>query len=351
MKINYKINPQIFNINTKKQKHFLTKNNEFLLSHKLSITKTLSFIKKFQLDCILNTKSYNKALLKHILFKYKNNLFFSLNEKEKIYQQIKKEKVKKTKKLHNLLFSINEETAKAKKNNNRIYTIVLDQIKLLNFEIENKIKSIDFWIDQKNKIILEKSSLDKEKKEILNNNKDIYNLNISNIFDCNIENIRKILLYNNRKNMETKMKIDSISNKILNLKNMIKYYTIIKEIKNKNKNENEQLDKFIKTTITINYNDIIDIKNKDNSIYKEYDKVSFHSSLYTDSFAINKEEEFYLTKDNRNFGDVLNLSNDYINTDNSNNNHFSDKAIFNNEYINNKFSERNYIFSNISDNE
>ena len=165
-----------------------------------------------------------------------------------------------------------------------------------------------------------------------------------------MKNIRKKLIDTNQINMGQKMKLDLMSNKIFNLKNMIKDYTFNKEIKNKNKkNENEHLNEFLKTTATFYQNGIIDNKNE-YKIYREYYKESFHSSLYTDSFSINKEEEFYSTKNNRNIGDILNLSNDYINTDNSNNIHFSDKAIFNNE-CNNKISERNYIFSNISENE
>lgn len=345
MKINYEINQQRINLNTEKPKHFITKYDEFLLSHKLSITKTFSLIKKFQLDYISNTKSSNKILLKELLFKLKDNLISSLNEKEKIYRQIKTEKDEKKKNFQNILFLINEETIKTK-NNNKFYTKSRNQLKLLNFEIENKIKSIDFSIEKKNKIILTKCLFDKEKKEIY----DKYYLNISNILDYNIKNIRKKLVDTNRKNMEKKMKLDIISNKIFKLKNMIKDNTVNEEIKYKNiKNEKEKVNEFLKTTVTININDIIDNKNKDN-IDKEYDKESFHSSLYTDSFSINKDEEFYSTKNNINIGDTLNLSNDYINTDNSNNIHFSDKAIFNNEY-NNKISERNYIFSNISDNE
>ena len=165
-----------------------------------------------------------------------------------------------------------------------------------------------------------------------------------------MKNIRKKLINTNKINMDKKMKLDLMSNKIFNLKNTIKDYTFIKEIKNKNnKNEKEQSNEFLKTTVTINKNGIIDNKNTE-KIYRENDKESFHSSLYTDRFSINKDEEFYSTKNDINIGDILNLSNDYINTDNSNNIHFSDKAIFNNE-CNNKISERNYIFSNISDNE
>ena len=335
---------------TEKQKNPIKSNYAFLLSHKLSIEKTLSLIKKFQLECISSTKPYNKNLLKQFLFMLKDNLIFSLNEKRKMYQRIIREKEEKTKNLQNILFSINEETVKIKNcENNNIYIRDLNQLKTLNFEIENKIKSIDFSLEQKNKIIKTKSLIDKE-KEIYKSDKDKYNLNISNILDYNMKNIRKKLIDTNKINMEKKMKLDLVSNKIFNLKNNNKDYTFNKEIKNKNKkNEKEQSNEFLKTTVTINKNEIIDNKNKE-KIYRENDKESFHSSLYTDSFSINKDEVFYSTKNDRNIGDILNLSNDYINTDNSNNIHFSDKAIFNNE-CNNKISERNYIFSNISDNE
>jgi hypothetical protein len=230
---------------------------------------------------------------------------------------------------------------------NKIYNKELNQIKSLNFEIENKIKYIVFSIKQKNIIIKAKSLFDNEKKLINKKDKFKYYLNISNIFEYNMKNITKQLEEINKLNMEKKIKLDLMSNKIFNLKNMIKDY---KKIKNKNKkNENEKLNEFLKTTVTISNIDIIGNKNKDN-IDKEYDKESFHSSLYTDSFSINKEEQLYLTKTNKNIGEKLNLSNDLINTDNSNDIHFSDKTIYNNGY-NNTISDGNYIFSNISDNE
>lgn len=352
MKINYEImsiKQQSLNFNTEKQKNSLKKNYEFLLSHKLSIEKTLFLIKKFQLDCLSNTKTNNKDLIKQLLLLFKDNLNSSLNEKGKIYQQIKSEKEENTKKLKNKLFSINEEIIKTKNNISKIDTRELNQIKTLNFIIGNKIKSIDYSIEQNDKIIMkEKSLFDNKKKVIYKKDKDKFYLNISNIFDNNMKNIKKKLVDTNKINLENKVKIDLISNKIFNFKNIIKDYTINKEINNKNKrNENKQINEFLKTTVTINNNGIIEKINKDN-MDKEYDKESFHSSLYTDSFSINKEEKFYLTKNNTNIGEILNISNDYINTDNSNNVHFSDKVIFNND---NKISERNYIFSNISDKE
>ena len=346
MKINDSIKQKTFNFKTEKYKNSLTKNYKFLLSHKLSIVKTLSLIKKLQLDCISNTKPCNN-LIKQLLFSFKDILNSSLKEKEKIYQKIKADKEEKTKNVQNILFSVKEETITIKSNNNKIYNKELNQIKSLNFEIENKIKCIDFSIEQKNKIIKAKSLFDNEKKLINKKDKFKYYLNISNIFEYNMKNITKQLEDINKINMEKKIKLDLMSNKIFNLKNMIKDY---KKIKNKNKkNENEKLNEFLKTTVTISDIKIIGNKNKDN-IDKEYDKESFHSSLYTDSFSINKEEQLYLTKTNKNIGEKLNLSNDLINTDNSNNIHFSDKAIYNNEY-NNTISDGNYIFSNILDNE
>ena len=118
----------------------------------------------------------------------------------------------------------------------------------------------------------------------------------------------------------------------------------IKENSNENNdNYNENSYILVKTTNALSE---CDGDNNNIDYNKEYEQQSFHSSLYTDSFSINKEEEFFSNKNNENFVNTLNLSNDNINTDNSNNN--SDKTI--------SFKEKrnlveNYIFANMSDNE
>lgn len=306
---------------------------ELFFSHKSSIEKTLRLIKNLQINYIFNaeTDKKNTGIIKDLLLSFKNKLINSLENKQKIYHLTKDEKEKKKKEVQKNIWPEKDYSSEAK------------QLKLLNFKIENKIKSIDFEIERKNIIITNKPIGQKAKETIINYN----NKSSSKVTDLLVDNLSIIQSY--KENIielrnETEKQIKIISNKISEFKNMNKNNLDIKENSNENNdNYNENSYILVKTTNALSE---CDGDNNNIDYNKEYEQQSFHSSLYTDSFSINKEEEFFSNKNNENFVNTLNLSNDNINTDNSNNN--SDKTI--------SFKEKrnlveNYIFANMSDNE
>ena len=305
---------------------------EIFFPHKSSLEKTLSLIKSLQINYIFNSEAdkKNTRILKELLLSFKNKLINSLEDKQKIYHLTKDEIEKKKKEVQKNFWSEGD------------YSSETEQLKLLNFKIENKIKSIDFEIERKNIILTNEPIGQKAKETIINYN----NKSSSKVTDLLGDNLSLIQSYKENiielKN-ETEKQINIISNKISEFKNINKKNLDIKDNSNKNNdNCNETSYILVKTT-----NALSDLDEDNNNIdyNKENDKQSFHSSLYTDSFSINKEE-FVSNKNNENIVNTLNLSNDNINTDNSNNN--SVKTI--------SFKEKrnlveNYIFANMSDNE
>ena len=305
---------------------------EIFFSHKSSLEKTLRLIKKLQINYIFNAENdkKNTRIIKELLLSFKNKLINSMEDKQKIYDLKKDEKEKKKKEVKKNTWS------------EKHYSSETEQLKLLGFEIENKIKSIDFEIERKNIILTNEPIGQKAKETIINYN----NKSSSKVTDLLVDNLSLIQSY--KENIielrnETEKQINIISNKISEFKNINKKNLDIKDNSNKNNdNCNETSYILVKTT-----NALSDLDEDNNNIdyNKENDKQSFHSSLYTDSFSINKEE-FVSNKNNENIVNTLNLSNDNINTDNSNNN--SVKTI--------SFKEKrnlveNYIFANMSDNE
>ena len=306
---------------------------EIFFSHKSSLEKTLSLIKSLQINYIFNSEAdkKNTRILKELLLSFKNKLINSLEDKQKIYHLTKDEKEKKKKEVQKNIWSEGN------------YSSETEQLKLLNFKIENKIESFDFEIKRKNKILTNGPIGQQAKETIINYN----NKSSSKVTDLLGDNLSLIQSYKDNtielKN-ETEKQINIISNKISEFKNMNKNNNNLdtKDSSNKN-NDNYKEYSYILVTTNALSND------KDNSnidYNKEYDQQSFHSSLYSDSFSINKEEEFVSNKNNKNIANLSNLSNDNINTDNSNNN--SDKTISLKEKRN---LVENYIFVNMSDNE
>ena len=334
MKVKNELNNQrsLIQKSYKKDSSKAIKKEKFFL-HKSSLEKTLRLIKKLQINYIFNAENdkKNTRIIKELLLSFKNKLINSMEDKQKIYDLKKDEKEKKKKEVKKNTWS------------EKHYSSETEQLKLLNFKIENKIKSIDFEIERKNIILTNEPIGQKAKETIINYN----NKSSSKVTDLLVDNL--ILIQSYKENVielrnETEKQINIISNKISEFKNINKKNLDIKDNSNKNNdNYNETSYILVKTT-----NALSDLDEDNNNIdyNKENEQQSFHSSLYTDSFSINKEEEFFSNKNNENIVNTLNLSNDNINTDNSNNN--SVKTI--------SFKEKrnlveNYIFANMSDNE
>ena len=147
MKENNKINfnnKQFSNYIKEKKTISSPEKSIILNSYKSSLKKTLSLIKKLQFDFITNTEPINNNLskLKKLLIIFKDNLNSSLNEKQKKCQHIKTQIKSKKNEIQTKLFS--------SENNNMVYYSDTNKLKILNFEIENKINSIDSEISFKN---------------------------------------------------------------------------------------------------------------------------------------------------------------------------------------------------------
>ena len=177
-KIIYHINKQVLNhrerilsFNCNLEPSAFNESDDILSSRKSSLETLLALIKNCQLDYISN-KSSKKSYLsntKQILSFLKDNLKSNLNEKNKAYDFLKNKNELKKKELQEKIFSESVNMTDmgsdvAKINSEK------DQLKLLNFQIENEIKNADFLISQKSNL-----AHNKENKEVFCNyiNEDI----------------------------------------------------------------------------------------------------------------------------------------------------------------------------------
>jgi hypothetical protein len=376
-KDNYK--KEIFNNITNKHPFSFSK-NELIISHKNSLEKILSSVKKCQLDYLSNKESLkekeNITNAKQILLLFKEKLHYMLNKKNKLHEQLKSENENKKKNIQKILFIDEEKKSEENYKNKKVNASEINQLKMLNFEIENKIRSNDFLIAQKNKIIRADPLYFKEKNEIYLNSDN--NNKVSDILNNDIDSIKKKLMASTKLKEEKENKIKLISNQIDDLKDIFEENKIVKcnDIENNYKEELKY--DIVTTTISaannnINNNIIKNISetNNDKTEYKKGNEdtendenlqQSFHSSLYTDILSIdddkinNENELGVIIKHDKININQLNLSNDNINTDNTN--YISNKGILNNEfnnifninYIERRIQTDNFIFLNLSDN-
>ena len=354
--------------------------NELIISHKNSLEEILLYVKNCQLDYLSNKESVkekgNITNAKQILLLFKEKLHYMLNKKNKLHEQLKSENENKKKNIQKILFIDEEKKSEENYKNKKVNASEINQLKMLNFEIENKIRSNDFLIAQKNKIIRADPLYFKEKNEIYLNSDN--NNKVSDILNNDIDSIKKKLMVSKKLKEEKENKIKLISNQIDDLKDIFEENKIVKcnDIENNYKEELKY--DIVTTTISAENNNInnniiknISETNNDKTEYKrgnedtendENLQQSFHSSLYTDSLSIdddkinNENELGVIIKHDKININQLNLSNDNINTDNTN--YISNKGILNNEfnnifninYIERRIQTDNFIFLTLSDN-
>ena len=200
---------------------------EVLFQNKFSVENILKMIKNIQNDCISSKPSEsNMPNIKQTLSLFKENLAFILNKKKRIYTDNLKENEKKKEDLRNMIYSKNDETDARKIN----YQSEKEQLKLLNFQIENEIENTDFLIKQKNKLIENgyeenlsepKYNYEKESKgiihELMNNHKNEINQKLIKLTMQKSEKeseLEVVLDYISQiKNKINKIKIDKIKDK------------------------------------------------------------------------------------------------------------------------------------------
>lgn len=222
----------ITNQNYKKEeikefKSFTNSKTEALFQHKYSVENLLKMIKNFQYDYISDkAKNCDIKTLKQVLVLLKENLSFILNKKNRIYNEKKEENVKNKESMMKKIYFRNNETAKKKID----YISEKEQLKILNFRIENDIDNADFLIREKTKLIEKEyngmpkkhnSICDSDNKElsleIMNNHKTEINKKLINLTvkrteqEDKIENILKDI--SQIKNKISKKKIDNIKDK------------------------------------------------------------------------------------------------------------------------------------------
>ena len=188
-----------------------------LISHKSSVETLLNFIKNCQMEYITNKElnNINITKTKIILEFLKKQLHSNLHIKNKIYNSLKKENEAKKKELQEQMMIDNEFERESGNTIKNIHS-EKNQLKILNFQIENEIKSTDFLIKQKSRKICHK-----ENKEIFCNHNSGEVIKVSNIMNNNLNDNQNILIDINKEILETKNEIHSINSQISGLKNKI----------------------------------------------------------------------------------------------------------------------------------
>ena len=160
--------PENININA----DCLTQKKDESFSSKSSIEKLLDTVKKFQIDLIIkNPEKLNFNNTKALLSLLKDNLSSELNNKRKIYDKIQKQNDKKKRSIRHMIKTNNDNF-----NNSINYRKEAEQLKYINFNIENEIKKIDFTIKEKKAL--------KNLEYLENQDEKIYcDLNDKNIFE------------------------------------------------------------------------------------------------------------------------------------------------------------------------
>ena len=118
---------------------------QVITSHKKSLEEILSSIKKCQLNILSKSETTKDNIknTKQILFLLKEKLNNILSEKNKLHGILKLRNETKKIEIQKKVFTKPEEKAK------NIDCSDINQLKMLNFQIENIIKKNDFLISQK----------------------------------------------------------------------------------------------------------------------------------------------------------------------------------------------------------
>jgi hypothetical protein len=369
--------------NPPKETLFINRENEILFSHKNSLETILNVIKKNQMALFteFSGNDKNTLILKQRLNLLKDKFILLLKEKNKKKLKLEEEnenfKNEGIEKLFLAYEIVEDKKAKEIKEKDSIYPSEIDKIKLLNFEIENKIKKIDFLIKKKKKMAKQKTLDENQDIEIYCGYKTKTNQKAQDIFSNNIRKLSEEYEEINGQSERNKIEKGLIKNQISYLKNKKEEKKSYRsqstenifsknldnpndydKIKYENPNKLSQdecllgEDKIKKTRCCsfeqLNKNNIFN-EDKDNN--KEEEKESFHSSLYSSDFS--EENSFVLDIEEEKDDKLasLNQSNDNNNTE-----YNSDKAMTNNTKTNNFVNEKinqcdNFIFGNVPDKE
>ena len=327
-------------------------NSQILFNHKSSLEVLINIIKSFQNEYF--TKENNKINAKQMLTLLKNNLSFMKSEKMKKLDYLKL-KIENNKKIlqNNLFYDSNSSLTakinniKLEKNQNYPFVIKKNELKLINFQLENDIQKTDYLIEQKNQIYLYIKSipffLDTNQEKFCNNNLDNLEI-ISDILYNITRNVRENFINVVKEKMKTELELNTVSYQLNTLRD-----NIILDKLNKNK-------KYIDTEEIIyeeskeNNKTLIGSQSKRNSsastnkigikniILPSKNKMKKHLSI--DGLVIDdlKRNSFlFLGKNNELLNDSKNQINNYlnmninvninVNNNNYNKNHYSTSSL------------------------
>ena len=125
------------------KKDYLCSKREAFFAYKFSTEKLLELIKNIQIDLISKEKCINKNKnIRRIISLFKEDLSSIMKRNCEVYENIKKEIIKGKKNLKQKIQAYNDL-------NNINYIAEKEQLKYINFNIENEIKAIDFLIQEK----------------------------------------------------------------------------------------------------------------------------------------------------------------------------------------------------------
>ena len=204
---------------------------QILINHKSSLETLLIKIKNFQLEYLFKELNKNSFSKKQMLISLKDSLNLMLQEKNKRLYYIKKQYEDSKKKIQNKLFLFSQEKDKDEYNNKKLdknkensSIFEKNQLRLLNFQIQNEIEKTNFLIKLKTQI----NSYVKSIPFFFEINREIFckinyemDAKISEILNGKIRNIRKEFINVVKDKMEKNLAKESISLQIKYIKENI----------------------------------------------------------------------------------------------------------------------------------
>ena len=324
---------------SKTKPSLINKKQYEFISQKSSLEALLNLIKYCQLKCVNQTiKNKPTFNVKKNLLSLKNDLNLKLYKKNKKYEYLKNQNDIKKKEIQNLIFQDTQTTVKKEKNsieNKNNYISDINQLKLLNFQLENEINNTDSLITQKNLIIFTiKFSEDNQKEIIYLNNNYINIAKVTYLLHNNIIEKRATFIDTVKEKYDKEMKIKLLLNKISDLKFKI----------NKNENYNTQS---IITEVSKEYikssklTDDSIIPNKNEEIIKKNksrrNKLVNKNILYINPVKFKRKKYiYYETLSPKIVNNLINNIKNYLNNKyNVNNFHSNEDKTNNKKYVNN----------------
>ena len=327
------------------------KKEPILFNHKSSLEVLLKMLKNFQIDYLsLNDK---KIGAKQMLLSLKDNLSSMLKEKNKKLEKLKNETETKKKKAQKILFPSSK---KAKINNVASNRIEKDQLKSLNFQIENEISKTDYFIKKKSQILKNFKSevffFEEDREIFCNNNYENYK-NVSLFLSDIINQVKQELVCTAQEKTKNDNEIVRLSEEINSFKARVeviqlkgpKKYIDTEEIIQEESNEYTRSNNQSKNNLSNLHN---------MKLLKRLNNISHRNSLN----KFNKKKMFYnkeVSKDILNDINANNNINNYLKMNinvniNLNNNYFDQSlSSFKSSLYSEEENDENIVKSKINE--